>query len=65
MFDALRVVVRGDTMLNPDALIQPELLREAGIEVGEPLPPGAAYPRGSYKKEIDLDGLRVTNVDGM
>jgi hypothetical protein len=62
VYDALRVVLRGDTMINPDALIQPELLRQAGIDVGAPLPAGASYPRSEYRRPVDLDGLRVTHV---
>jgi hypothetical protein len=61
VYDALRVVMRGDHLINPDALIQPEILAEVGIEVGAPWGAGAGYPEPSYTKDVDLDGLHVGN----
>ncbi len=61
VYDALRVVMRGDHLINPDALIQPEILAEVGIEVGAPWGKGAGYPEPSYTKDVDLDGREVRN----
>ena len=61
VYDALRVVMRGDHLINPDALIQPEILAEVGIDVGEAWGQGAGYPKPSYTKDVDLDGLHVGN----
>ena len=59
--DALRVVMRGDHLINPDAMIQPEALARTGIDVGAAWGKGAQYPPPSYKRDVDLDGLKVTN----
>ena len=59
VFDATRVLMRGDVLINPDALIDPDLLRGAGPYVGDPPLPYATYPDPSYRKEVDLDGLDV------
>ena len=61
--DALRVVMRGDHLINPDAMIQPEALARTGIEVGTPWRTGGSYPPPSYTKDVDLDGLHITNRD--
>ncbi len=63
VYDAVRVLMRGDVLINPDALIEPELLRGAGGMVGEPPEPGASYPMPSYRREVDLDGLRLEYGD--
>ena len=63
VFDAVRVVMRGDVLINPDALIEPELLRGAGGMVGAPPGPGASYPMGSYRREVDLDGFQLEYGD--
>jgi len=60
VFDATRVVMRADVLLNPDALIDPAELRGVGPFVGDPPMPSARYPASSYHKETDLDGLKVT-----
>ena len=61
--DALRVVLRGDHLINPDAMIQPEALAHTGVDVGKAWGKGAQYPPPTYKRDVDLDGLKVTNRD--
>jgi len=64
VFDATRIVMRGDVILNPDALIDPDELRGVGPFVGDPPVPLAKYPEASYQKDVDLDGLKVTYSEG-
>ncbi len=59
VFDAVRVAMRGDVLLNPDALGNPDALRGAAAYVGDPPAHQAVYPEASYKKEYDLDGIRI------
>jgi hypothetical protein len=64
VYDAIRVAMRGDILLNPDALGSPNALRGAGGFVGDPPPVQAQYPAPSYTKQRDLDGLRVMHGGG-
>ena len=64
VFDATRVVMRGDVIINPDALINPDQLHGAGPYVGDPPSVHATYPGPSYTKDRDLDGLRVQYSEG-
>ena len=64
VYDAIRVAMRGDVLLNPDALIEPDQLRGAGPYVGTAPAWDAHYPQPSYQKQTDLDGLRVTYGEG-
>jgi len=60
VFDSTRVAMRGDVLLNPDALVDPAELAGAGPYVGDPPRPQATYPAPGYTKDVDLDGLQVT-----
>ncbi|MEE2828229.1 MAG: hypothetical protein VX498_03490, partial [Myxococcota bacterium] len=64
VYDATRIVMRADILLNPDALIDPEELRGVGAFVGDPPLPFSGYPAASYRKDVDLDGLKVTYSEG-
>ena len=64
VFDSTRIVMRADVLLNPDALIDPDELRGVGAFVGDPPLPYATYPDASYRKDVDLDGLKVTYSEG-
>jgi hypothetical protein len=64
VFDATRIVMRADVLLNPDALIDPDELRGVGAFVGDPPMPYSTYPSASYRKDVDLDGLKVTYSEG-
>jgi len=63
VFDATRVAMRSDILLNPDALVDPSELLGAGPYVGPAPSSNATYPTASHQKATDLDGLRVTYGD--
>ncbi len=64
VFDAIRVAMRGDVLLNPDALGNPDALKEVGPYVGAPPAQQATYPAPSYTRHRDLDGLDLRFGEG-
>ena len=64
VYDSTRVAMRGDVLLNPDALVDPAELAGVGPYVGDAPRPQATYPAPGYTKDVDLDGLHVTYGQG-
>jgi hypothetical protein len=57
VYDAIRVAMRGDVLLNPDALLDKERLGPVAGFVGGGASPGASWPGPAYVKQRNLDGL--------
>jgi hypothetical protein len=64
VYDAIRVAMRGDVLLNPDALGSPDALKDAGSFVGAPPAQQATYPAPSYTRRRVLDGLDLRFGEG-